>query len=188
MSDGEKLHKLLEFMSKVHGIAIGTDNPIITHGRKSTYTHEQLLEVFKKPLFGKKVSLYEISRLCAILTMDGLGTTMKKPGFENKIGESIGINIDHVKVSEAYRDRKYLTNEKPSFLDSNTGKWLLAIFAILSFFGFATIYELWRGDTDELEKTPTQTEQKQQVEPSEKIIPVDSTEIKTDPADSSDKK
>ena len=109
--------------------------------------------------------------------MDGLGKVMKKPGFENNIGGTIGINIDHVKVSEAYRDRKYLANEKPLFIDSPAGKWILAIFAILSFFGFATIYELWLGDgTDESKKIPTQTKQIQQKEPSEKITNADSTD------------
>ncbi len=142
MSDGEKLHKILEFMFKVHAIVIHAEPVISTHARKSTYTHEQLLEVFKPRLFKKRITINEISRLCAILTMDGLGTVMKKPGFENKIGGTIGISIDHVKVSEAYRDRKYLANEKPSFVDSNVIKWIVIIFAILGFFGWATIYGL----------------------------------------------
>ena len=177
MSDGEKLHKILEFMSKVQKITIYTEPVIITHGRKSTYTHEELLNVFKPQFFKNKITVDEISRLCAILTMDGLGKVMKKPGFENNIGGTIGINIDHVKVSEAYRDRKYLANEKPLFIDSPAGKWILAIFAILRFFGFATIYELWLGGgTDESKKIPTQTKQIQQKEPSEKITNADSTD------------
>jgi len=185
MSDGEKLHKILGFMSKVHSIVIKTDDPIYTHARKSTYTHEQILEAFKKPLFGKRISTSEISRLCAILIMDGLGTLTKKPGSENKIGGTIGIAIDHLKVSDAYTSKKYLQNEKPSFVDSNLIKWIVIIFAVLGFFGWASISGLWQGGRIESVVTPIQTEPKQQKEQSKTVVPTDSTERKTDPADSS---
>ncbi|HEV8512732.1 MAG TPA: hypothetical protein VGQ59_05630 [Cyclobacteriaceae bacterium] len=129
MSDGEKLHMMLEFMSKVHSLTIHTEPAISTHAKKKTYTYEQLLKAFKKPSFGRQLSIEEIGRLCAIITMDGLGTAMKKPGFENTIGGTIGISIDHLKVSEAYTSKKYLSNEKPSFVDSNLIKWIVVIFA-----------------------------------------------------------
>lgn len=84
MSEGQKLHTLLKFMSKVHTLLVHTEPVQKFHAKKTTYTYEQLLKAFKKRLFRKKITIDEISYLCSILIFDGLAELMKRREWQKE--------------------------------------------------------------------------------------------------------
>ena len=88
MSEGEKLHRLLEFMA--------------TTGQKS-YTYEELIPAYKYGLF-KQPNTTEIQRLCHILLTDELVTDGTQSGHP-------GITVKPA-ADAAYYSNKYFQPEE----------------------------------------------------------------------------
>ena len=92
MSEGEKLHQLLEFMVQTG---------------QTAYEYDELIPAFKYGVF-KKPNAKEIERLCSVLIFDGL--VLNAPG-----PKSGGISVKPQAI-EAYYGKKYFeVKEKVSY-------------------------------------------------------------------------
>jgi len=115
MSEGEKLHRLLEFMAKT--------------GEK-TYLYEELIPAFSYGIF-KKPNEKEIERLCGILIQDEL--VVDAPGKK-----SGGIAIKPQAVAAFYANKYYQEEEQPKVSSAAVLKAVVIIGVIAG--GF-----LWLG-------------------------------------------
>ncbi len=95
MSEGEKLHRLLEFISK-------TD--------QKSYEYDELIPAYKYGFF-KKPNVKEIERLCRILINDELLSELsgKKTG---------GIEVKPQAIAAYYANRYFQKEEKPGYSSS----------------------------------------------------------------------
>jgi hypothetical protein len=87
MSQGRKLHRLLEFMVALHSLEIQSKNrPVVKKVAIITnYTYERLLGAFKKGWFRKSMTIDDITFLCSKFIFDGLASNWVEE-FGNKIG------------------------------------------------------------------------------------------------------
>ena len=115
MSEGEKLHRLLEFIAKT--------------GEKS-YSYEDLIPAFNYGVF-KKPNEKEIERLCAILINDEL--VVDAP--DKKSG---GINVKPQAVAAYYANKYFQEEEQPKY--SGT-----AILRVVGMVGLIAVGFLWVG-------------------------------------------
>ena len=92
MSEGEKLHRLLEFMAKT--------------GQKS-YTYDELIPAYTYGIF-KKPNEKEIERLCAVLINDELVS-------DAPTSKSGGIAVKPQAIAAYYAKKYFQEEEKPGF-------------------------------------------------------------------------